>query len=77
MKLKAQPLKVYIDAMAKEKIPHYVALAVGECSGLGTVSEVRDDNGNLTGFMVDDVFLLKQVSGAATTELMMRQSLPS
>ena len=69
MKLKAQPLKVYIDAMAKEKISHYVALAVGECSGLGIVSEIRDDIGNLTGFMVDDVYLLKQISSAATTEL--------
>jgi hypothetical protein len=69
MKLTAQQLKVYIDAQAKEKISHYVALAQGEVSGLGLVSEVRDDEGNLTGFMVDDIYLLKQRSAAATTEL--------
>jgi hypothetical protein len=69
MKLKAQQFKVYIDAIAREKLFHWVALAKGEVSGLGRVREFRDDNGNLTGFMVDDIFLVKQKSTAATTEL--------
>jgi len=69
MKLKSQLLKVYIDAMAKEKISHWVALAKGEVSGLGIVSEVRDDKGVLTGFFVEDVFLVKQSSSSASTEL--------
>jgi len=69
MKLKSQQLKVYIDAMAKEKISHWVALAKGEVSGLGLVSEVRDDKGVLTGLFVEDVFLVKQSSSSASTEL--------
>ena len=69
MKIKSQQLKVYIDARAKEKLGHYVALAKGEVSGLGLVTEMRDDKGNLVGFMVDDLCLLRQVSGSASTEL--------
>ena len=37
MKLKSQQLRVYMDALAKEKISHWVALAKGEVSGLGIV----------------------------------------
>jgi len=68
MKLTAQQLKVYID-VAKEKISNWAALAKGEVSGLGLVSELRDDKGVLTGFFVEDVFLIKQTSGSASTEL--------
>jgi len=70
MKIKTDSIKVILDAReAREKILHYVSLAKGEVSGLGLVDEIRDDKGKLTGFFVSDVFLVKQVSSAVTTEL--------
>jgi len=69
MKIKTDSLKVIICAKARERISHYVALAKGEVSGLGLVDEIRDEKGKLIGFFVSDVYLVKQVSSAVTTEL--------
>ena len=62
-------IKVLISIQAYQKLRYWVNMAKGEVSGLGTVSEIRSLNGNLSHYLIDDIFLLKQESGSADTHL--------
>ncbi len=62
-------IKLCINARAYQKIRHWVSLAHGEVSGLGIISEVRNEQNILTHFIIDDVYLIKQLSGNADTTL--------
>lgn len=57
-------MKIVLSDLARRKIQHWVAIADGECSGFGSV-EVKEDY-----FYVPDVYVVKQVNGAASTELL-------
>jgi hypothetical protein len=54
---------VYIAPGAEQRIRHWVDLAQGEVSGLGTVIPIAN------GLLVREVFLLEQVSSSAHTQL--------
>ena len=62
-------IEVLLDVTVFQKLKHWVGLAVGEVSGLGTVTEVKDKAGNVLQFIVDDIFLLKQHCSSADTVL--------
>ena len=62
-------LKVLINERAYQKIRNWVTLASGEVSGLGLVSEQKDEKGNIRQLIVDDVFLLKQECSGTETLL--------
>jgi hypothetical protein len=55
---------LFLDPIVSKKLAYYTKAAVGEVSGLGTVT--KDDKGR---WVVNKVFLLEQQSSAADTEL--------
>ena len=70
MKTTTQPLRVSIALEPWQRIQHWIQLADGfEGPGLGLVDEERDEDGQLTGYVVTDVFLPEQVNGRTSTEL--------
>jgi hypothetical protein len=62
-------VNILISVTAYMKMKAWIDMARGEVSGLGSVSEVRDRNGELTSFIIDDIYLLKQQCGSADTLL--------
>jgi proteasome lid subunit RPN8/RPN11 len=62
-------IKVLLTIQAYQKMRHWVNLAKGEVSGLGTVSEVKNQQGKLIHYIIDDIYLLKQESSSADTVL--------
>jgi len=62
-------MKVLINERAYQKIRNWVTLASGEVSGLGLVSEQKDEKGNIKQLIVNDVFLLKQECSGTETLL--------
>lgn len=63
-------LDVYISLRAFQKIEHWVKMSGKyEVSGLGLVDDLLDDNDELYGFYVPDVFLLEQEVTPGTTEI--------
>ena len=62
-KIRADHLRLYLLPEVEQRIRHYTELANGEVSGLGTVEEWDG------GFLVDKVFLPKQVCTPAGTTL--------
>lgn len=62
-------IEVLLDVAVFQKLKHWVALATGEVSGLGTVLEVKDKAGNVVQYIVDNIFLLKQRCTSADTVL--------
>jgi hypothetical protein len=62
-------VNILINVTAYRKMKAWIDMARGEVSGLGSVSEVRDRNGELMSFIVDDIYLLKQQCGSADTLL--------
>ena len=55
---------IYINQKAYTKMFQYVAATDNEISGLGIIEEIAG-----TGIVITDVYLLKQINTAATTEL--------
>lgn len=65
----SNPIKVLMGITAQQKMKHWINIARGEVSGLGAVEEIRNDRGIITGFIIDEIYLLKQQSGSADTIL--------
>ena len=63
MKIINPDLAVYITAEAEQRLRHWVHLARGEVSGLGTVIPHED------GLLIEEVFLLRQKCTGSNTEL--------
>jgi len=64
MKLNTQGPAVRIAPAAEQRIRHWVDLARGEVSGLGTVVRLDDDN-----LLIEEVFLVEQICTGSHTEL--------
>jgi len=62
-KIRADHLRLHLLPEVEQRIRHYTDLAGGEVSGLGTIEEFDG------GFLVDDVFLPKQICTPAGTTL--------
>jgi hypothetical protein len=62
-------IEVLLDVAVFQKLKHWVEMATGEVSGLGTVSEVKDKAGNVVQYIIDNIFLLKQRCSSADTVL--------
>ncbi len=62
-------ISVAINARAYQKIRHWVMMAQGEVSGLGIVSERRDERGHIIQLVVDEVYLIKQQCSGTDTLL--------
>jgi hypothetical protein len=62
-------VNILISVTAYRKMKAWIDMARGEVSGLGSVSEVKDRNGELTSFIIDDIYLLKQQCGSTDTLL--------
>ena len=58
-----------LSPVTYQKLKHWVKLAQGEVSGLGTIIEKKGKNGVVEGFIIDDIYLLKQESSSADTLL--------
>jgi proteasome lid subunit RPN8/RPN11 len=61
--------KIYLSLKAYQKMRLWVEMAQGEISWLGTVSELRDSDGDLDAFLIEDIHLLKQICSSANTVL--------
>jgi proteasome lid subunit RPN8/RPN11 len=61
--------KVFLSIQAYQKIRLWVEMAQGEVSWLGMVSEMKNKSGELQGFLIEDIHLLKQVCSGANTVL--------
>lgn len=63
-------IAIEVDAVVMSKLWLWTDMARGEVSALGIIDETRDQQtGMITGLRVTDVFLVKQVSTDADTEL--------
>jgi len=60
---------VSMSLLASQKMKYWIELAAGEVSGLGLIREIKNAAGLLTGIFVEDIYLIKQVSGGADTDL--------
>ena len=63
MKIITPDLIVWVAVSAWQKIRHWIGWAGDyEVSGLGLVDEIRDDDGDLVGYLVTDTFLPEQTN---------------
>lgn len=62
-------IKVFLSIEAYQKMRYWASMAVGEVSGLGTVTEKRTGKGKVEAYLIDDIFLLSQFSTHANTVL--------
>ena len=53
--------RVYLAVQAFQKLRTWTAMAKGEISWLGTVTEMTDERGKHAAFLIEDIHLLKQV----------------
>ena len=65
--MSANKYKIYIESDAWAKLQHWVHLAKGEVSGLGTVVPLPD--GDPGQYLVDEVYLFEQTSSSSDTDL--------
>lgn len=56
-------MNIYIKEKILKKIKYYVDISQVEISGLGTVEEINGD------FLINDIFLLKQVNTGTSTQI--------
>lgn len=68
MNITAPVIEIYIDPEAMAKMRAWTRYATEEVSGLGLVEPIWGE-GNIVGFEVVEVFILKQECSSATTEL--------
>ncbi len=61
--------KVYLSIQAYQKMRLWVEMAKGEISWLGSVSELKDQDGIFEAFLIEDIHLLKQTCSSANTVL--------
>ena len=59
---------IYISHTAHQKMKLWVEMAKGEISWLGSITELKN-KGNIYGFLVEDIHLLKQVCSPTNTVL--------
>ena len=60
---------IYFAVEAYQKMRLWVEMAKGEVSWLGVISEVRDKDDDLEGFLIEDIHLLHQTCSSANTVL--------
>ncbi len=61
--------KIYLSIEAYQKMRLWVEMAKGEISWLGSVSELKDQDGLFEAFLIEDIHLLKQTCSSANTVL--------
>ena len=61
--------KVFLSIEAYQKMRLWVDMAKGEISWLGSVSELKDQNGLFEAFLIEDIHLLKQTCSSVNTTL--------
>jgi len=61
--------KIYLSIEAYQKMRLWVEMARGEISWLGSVSELKDQDGVFEAFLIEDIHLLKQTCSSANTVL--------
>jgi hypothetical protein len=61
--------KIYLSVEAYQKMRLWVEMAKGEISWLGSVSELKSQDGVFEAFLIEDIHLLKQTCSSVNTAL--------